>query len=156
MATFFGIDESNAQGLIDKSMLCIPRKSDGKLDLHAIVSPVRNQDIVFIKQCASQLSLHIKAVGIVQSEYPIKNNQGMCLPVKWVWQGEKVALNYDEIVPLCVEPFYEEHNILVQHEIDELLPVEDQMPQPWQSSSALLPDMADGVSKSQATTIQGE
>jgi len=29
----------------------------------------------------------------------------MCLPVKWVWQGEKVALNYDEIVPLCVEHF---------------------------------------------------
>jgi len=50
------------------------------------------------------------------------------------------------------EPFYEEHNILVQHEIDELLPVEDQMPQPWQSSSALLPDMADGVSMLSTTT----
>jgi hypothetical protein len=131
MATFFGIDESNAQGLIDKSMLCIPRKTDGNLDLHAVVSPVRNQDIVFIKHCTSQLSLHIKAVGVVQSEYPIKSNPGMCLPVKWVWQGEKVALNYDEVIPLCGEPFYEEHNILVQREIVDLLPEEYQLPQTW-------------------------
>lgn len=131
MATFFGIDESSAQGLIDNNMFCIPRKKDGKLDLHAVVSSVRNQDFVFIKHCTSQLRLHIKAVGVVQSEYPIKNNQGVCWPVKWVWQGDKVAVSYDEIVPLCVEPFYEEHNILVQHEIDDLLPEEDKLPRTW-------------------------
>ena len=131
MAAFFGIDELNAQGLIDRNMLCIPQKADGKLDLHAVVSPIRNQDIVFIKHCASDLSLHIKAVGVVQSNYSTASSLGICIPVKWVWQGEKVPVNVDEVVPLCSEPFYEEHNILVQREIVDLLPVKYQSQQTW-------------------------
>ena len=131
MAAFFGIDEFIALNFIDRNMLCIPKRADGKLDLHAVVSPIRNQDIVFIKHCASDSSLHIKAVGVVQSNYLTESSFGACMPVKWVWQGEMVPLNVDEVVPLSSEPLYEEHNIMVQREIFDLLPDEDHFPQTW-------------------------
>ena len=131
MAAFFGIDEFNAHGFIERGMLCIPQKDGGKLDLHAVVSPVRNQDIVFIKHCTSDKSLHIKAVGVVHSDYLTENNFGVCVPVEWVWQGEKVPVNFDEAIPLSGDPFYEEHNILVQREIIDLLPNKYQLPQTW-------------------------
>ncbi len=131
MAAFFGIDELNAQGFIDKSVVCIPHTPDGEPDLHAIVSPIKNEDIVFIKHCTPQLSLHIKAVGVVQSDYPSESDLGICLPVKWVWQGEKVPENIDEILPLCGEALYEEHNISVQREIIDLLPEKYRLPQQW-------------------------
>ena len=122
MAAFFGIDEINAQGFTDRCMLCLPKKSGGKLELHAVESPIRNQDIVFIKHCTSDYSLHIKAVGVVQLNYCTENCSGTCMPVKWVWQGERMPMNVDEAVPLSCEPLYEEHNVMVQREIFDLLP----------------------------------
>ena len=131
MAAFFGIDELKAQGFIDKNVVCFPRSPDGKLDVHAIVSPIKNEDIVFIKHCTPQFGLHIKAVGVVQSDYPTESDLGICLPVKWVWQGEKVPENIDETLPLCGEALYEEHNISVQGEIIGLLPEKYRLPQEW-------------------------
>ena len=122
MSAFFGFDEINSQGFLDKSVVCIPHGDDGELDLHAVVSPIRKQDIVFIKHVTSEPSMHIKAVGVVQSDYPTEPNLGICLPVKWVWQGEKVAVNFDEVVNLSNERFYEEHNIVVQREVIDLMP----------------------------------
>ena len=131
MATFFGIDELSAQGFLDKNIVCMPHAADGEEDVHAIVSHIKNEDIVFIKHCTPQHSLHIKAVGIVQSDYPTESDLGVCLPVKWVWQGEKVPENFDEELSLCGEPLYEEHNILVQKEIIDLLPEKYRLPQEW-------------------------
>ncbi|WP_283744340.1 hypothetical protein [Sideroxydans sp. CL21] len=131
MAAFFGIDELKSQGFIDKSVVCFPLTPDGKTDLHAVASPIQNEDIVFIKHCTPQLSLHIKAVGIVQSNYPTESDLGTCLPVKWLWQGEKVPVNTDEVLSLCGEALYEEFNISVQREIIDLLPEKYQLPREW-------------------------
>ena len=131
MSAFFGIDVLNAKDFIERGVLCIPHHADGKLDLHAVVSPIRNQDVVFIKHCASQSVLHIKAVGVVQSDYASESSQWTCLPVDWVWVGEKVPLNVDEVVHLNSEPFYEEHNILVQMEIFDLLPEKYRKSSTW-------------------------
>jgi hypothetical protein len=131
MSVFFGIDEHQAHGFIDKNVMCIPHTPKGKLDLHAVVSSIKNEDVVFIKSCTSQLDLHIKAVGIVQSDYPVESNMGVCLPVEWVWQGEKVSENIDETSSLCCEALYEEHNIQVQKEIIDLLPDRYRLPQEW-------------------------
>lgn len=131
MATFFGIDEHNAQGFIDNRTVCLPRSPDGKPDLHGIVSAIRSDDIVFIKHCTPQFSLHIKAIGVVRSDFPIKSDTDICLPVEWVWQGEKVLENLDETLSLCGEPLYEEHNIMVQREIIDLLPEKYQLPREW-------------------------
>ncbi len=128
MAAFFGIEERDAKGFLDKSMVCYPHPPDGKSDLHSIVSAIRNEDIVFIKHCTPQSSLHIKAVGVVQSDYPTENNLGLCLPVEWVWQGEKILENLDEVLSLCGDALYEEHNIMVQREITNLLPEKYQLP----------------------------
>jgi len=131
MTAFFGIDERNAQGFLDKSIVCLPRSPDDKPDLHNIVSAIKNEDIVFIKHCTPQSSLHIKAIGVVLSDYPTESDLGICLPVEWVWQGEKVLENFGEVLSLCGNALYEEHNILVQREIINLLPEKYQLPQEW-------------------------
>lgn len=129
MTAFFGIEERDAQGFLEKNIVCYPHSPDGKLDLHSIVSSIRNADFVFIKHCTPESSLHIKAVGVVQSDYPIESNPGICLPVEWVWQGEKILENVDEVLSLCGNALYEEHNISVQREIIDLLPEKYQLPQ---------------------------
>ena len=128
MTTFFGIDERNAQGFLDQSIVCYPRAPDGKSDLHSIVSAIKNEDIIFIKHCTPQSSLHIKAVGVVLSDYPAESDLGNCLPVEWVWQGEKILESLDEVLSLCGNALYEEHNVLVQREIINLLPEKYQVP----------------------------
>ncbi len=131
MTAFFGFEERNAQGFLDKSIVCLPRSPDGKPDLHSIVSAIKSEDIVFIKHCTPQSSLHIKAIGVVRSDYPTESDLGICSPVVWVWQGEKVLDNFGEVLSLCGNALYEEHNILVQREIINLLPEKYQLPQEW-------------------------
>lgn len=131
MSAIFGIEERNAQGFIDKNIVCYPRSPDGKSDLHSIVSAIKNEDIVFIKHCTPQSSLHIKAVGVVLSDYSTESDLGICLPVEWVWQGEKVLVNFDEVLSLCGNALYEEHNVMVQREIINLLPEKYKSPQEW-------------------------
>ena len=131
MTAFFGIEERDAQGFLGQNIACLPRSPDGKPDLHNIVSAIKNEDIVFIKCCTPQSSLRIKAVGVVRSDFPTQSNQDICLPVEWVWQGEKVLENFDEELSLCGNALYEEHNIVVQREIINLLPDKCQLPQEW-------------------------
>jgi len=131
MATFFGIEERDSQGFIEKGMVCLPRSPGSKTDLHSVVSAIKNEDIVFIKHCTPETSLHIKAIGIVQSDFPVESAAGICLPVEWVWRGEKVIENFDEMLPFCGNAFYEEHDILVQKEIINMLPPKYQLPQEW-------------------------
>lgn len=131
MSAIFGIEERNAQGFIDKNIVCYPRSLDGKSDLHSIVSAIKNEDIVFIKHCTPGYSLHIKAVGVVLSDYSTESDLGVCLPVEWVWRGEKVLDNFDEVLSLCGNALYEEHNVMVQREIIDLLPEKYKSPQEW-------------------------
>jgi hypothetical protein len=131
MATFFGVDEHNAQGFIDHKMVCLPRTAGGPVELHGVVSPIRNEDVVFIKRCTPESSMHIKAVGVVRSEFPIEDGADVCLPVEWVWQGEKELENVEEVLSFCDQAMYEEHNIMVQREIIELLPKSMQLSQEW-------------------------
>ena len=131
MSAIFGIEEGDAQGCIENGIACYPCSKDGKLDLHAIVSSMKNEDIVFIKHCSPQSSLRIKAVGVVKSDYPADSDINTCLPVEWVWQGEKILdnENFGEVLSLCNNPLYEEHNIVVQREIIDLLPEKYKLPQ---------------------------
>lgn len=129
MTAFFGIEERDAQGFFNKGIVCVPHSPDGKPDVHGTVSAIRNEDIVFIKRCAPRSSLHIKAVGIVRSDFTTESDPGICSPVEWVWRGEKVLENFDEELSLCGNALYEEHNILVQREIINLLPEKYRLPQ---------------------------
>lgn len=132
MSAFFGIDERNAQGFIDNHVVCLPHAPDGGFELHGIVSPIKHEDIVFIKRGTPESSLHIKAIGVVQSDFPVPDIAEVCLPVDWVWQGEKVLENnFDEVLALCGAALYEEHNIVVQREIIDLLPKRYQLQQEW-------------------------
>jgi len=128
MSTFFGFDERNARGFIENKIVCIPPLPNGGPDTHAIVSPIRRMDVVFIKYTSPQSRLHIKAVGIVNSEFPTGTGHEVCLPVEWVWQGEKVLENLDEVLALSGNAFYEEHNIQAQRELIDLLPPKYQLP----------------------------
>lgn len=128
MTAFFGIDEHNTQGFLEKNIVCLPHSPDGKSDLHGIVSAIKNEDIVFIKRCTPESSLHIKAIGVVLSDFPDKGYPDVCLPVEWIWQGEKILEDFDEELSLCGNALYEEHNIKVQREIINLLPDKYQLP----------------------------
>jgi hypothetical protein len=52
----------------------------------------------------------------------------VCLPVDWLWQGEKVLENLDEVLAQSGNALYEEHNIQAQRELIDLLPQKYQMP----------------------------
>lgn len=129
MTAFFGIEERDAQVFLNKNIICYPHLPGGQSDLHGIVSAIKSEDLVFIKRCTPQSSLHIKAVGVVRSDYPTESDLGVCLPVEWVWQGEKILENFDEVLSLCGNMLYEEHNIMVQREIIDLLPERYRLPQ---------------------------
>lgn len=130
MTAMFGIEESNAQGFLEKNIVCYPHSLDGKVDLHGVVSAIKSEDIVFIKHCTPQTSLHVKAVGVVRSDYPAGGGIDTCLPVDWVWRGEKILENFGEELSLCGNALYEEHNVVVQREIIDLLPEKYRLRQP--------------------------
>lgn len=131
MASMFGIEENNAQGLIENNFVCLPHSLGGKIDLHNTVSHISNEDIVFIKHCATESSLQIKSIGVVKSTYPLNVDSDVCFPVEWVWQGEKILKHFDENFSLRGSPLYEEHDILVQREIINLLPEKYKLTQEW-------------------------
>ena len=43
MTAFFGIEEHNAQGFLDKNIVCLPRSPEDKPDLHSIVSAIKSE-----------------------------------------------------------------------------------------------------------------
>lgn len=131
MAAFFGIDERQARGFVDNRVVCIPRMPEGEAELHAIVSPIKNEDVVFIKHWTPEVGLHVKAVGLVRSEVPLEETGPVCLPVDWVWQGEKELETFDEVLAQSGQDLYEEHNIQIQREIIDLLPQQYQLAQEW-------------------------
>ena len=67
MAAFFGIEEGDTRCSIGKDVMCLPLSLSGRSDFHYVVSPIKNEDIVFLKHCTPQSSLQIKAVGPVIS-----------------------------------------------------------------------------------------
>lgn len=121
MSAIFGFEERVAQGFIEKGVICLPHTPDGKLDVHNTVASIKNEDIVFIKHTQPS-SLQVKAIGVVTSDFPVENDADFCLPVDWVWLGKKEIDHFDEKLLASDQVFYEEHDILVQREILELLP----------------------------------
>lgn len=121
MSAIFGFEERVTQGFVEKGVICLPHALDGKLDVHNTVASIKNEDIVFIKH-AQPSSLQVKAVGVVTSDFPVETDTGFCLPVDWVWRGKKEIDHFDEKLLDGNQVFYEEHDILVQREILELLP----------------------------------
>ncbi len=130
MATVFGIEESEARGFIDKGIFCVPLSAMHGSVLHATVAPVKNEDIVFIKHCTPS-GLNINAVGFVRSDFPVVQADRVCMPIEWVWRGNKTIVDFEEAQTLHNEVLYEEHDILVQREIIDLLPKNFQMAQEW-------------------------
>ena len=90
---------------------------------HACFQRLGAEDVVFIKTFTPQNTLTVKAIGVVSSSYGVtENNLGSCVPVQWVWKGEKLIENIDDNDPLRNDIIYEEYNPWVQREIMDLLP----------------------------------
>jgi len=131
MASIYGIEESNAQGFIENNFVCLPHADNGEIDLHNTVAAIKNEDIVFIKHCASESGLQIKAIGVVKSDVPFDVDSEFCLPVEWLWLGEVVLKNFDENFLLRKSQYYEEHDILVQRAVIDLLPEKYKVKPEW-------------------------
>lgn len=85
---------------------------------------IHNGDLIFIKAFTPETGLDLKAVGIVLSTFSVESAGAMCLPVKWVWQGDKHIGDPDDHWPLRGAALYEEHDLAVQRQILDLLPAD--------------------------------
>jgi hypothetical protein len=129
MSAVFGIDEQHEHALRGGGYVCVDKQTEMKV-LDTLRS-VRAADIVFVKKFSAQSGLNIKAVGIALSAFPTNWEGSVCLPVEWVWRGEKKVEPWDENCSCCADPFYEEHNITVQRELIDLMPEKLQIPPEW-------------------------
>jgi hypothetical protein len=130
MTAFFGIDAHNAETFLNRGFVCVDKASEKKVVVNTFRS-IRAEDIIFIKNFASQTGLQIKAAGIVLSGYSNEIDSEVCIPVEWVWRGEKLIEEFDEKCSRCGDPLYEEHNITVQREVIDLMPDRLQLPKEW-------------------------
>jgi hypothetical protein len=115
----FGM-ESSCIGAPDGSRhcgtVCLDRAATEENTFHGI----RNGDFIFIKAYTPQTGLDLKAVGVVRPGLPLA--EGHCIPVEWVWAGDKHVSDLDDCCPLRSRTLYEEYNLAVQREVLDLLP----------------------------------
>lgn len=130
MTTFFGIDEHNSESFFKQGVVCIHNSIEKEAVLFKTFQSIRTEDIVFIKNY-TQAGLKVKAVGVVLSSFPTENELGVCIPVEWIWKGEKLMEQFGEELAHCRDTLYEEYNILVQREIIDLLPGRFQLTEEW-------------------------
>ena len=90
--------------------------------VHVNFRQLGTEDVVFIKAFTPQTGLTVKAIGVVTSCGITKGNLGRCVPVQWIWKGEKLIENIDDKCPFRNDIIYEEYNPWVQREIMDLLP----------------------------------
>ncbi len=133
MSAVFGIDidADNADTFLKRGFVCVDKASEKEEVVLNTFRSIRAEDIIFIKSFNPQIGLHVKAAGIVLSGYPAEIDSEVCIPVKWVWQGEKLIGEFDEKFSRCGDLLYEEHNITVQREIIDLMPGKLQLPEEW-------------------------
>jgi len=122
MTSIFGIEGRDTQEFFEKGAVCISHTSVDRAVSHSAFYTIKNNDIVFIKHFNPQAGLRIEAVGVVRSAFITQGATDICLPVEWVWRGNVFLQNFDEMPALRCESLYEEHDILVQKEIINLLP----------------------------------
>jgi hypothetical protein len=131
MSAVFGIDAHDAETFLNRGMVCVSKTSEQEgVALNAFRS-VKAEDIIFIKSFTPQAGLQVKAVGIILSDYPAGIGSEVCIPVEWVWRGKKLIDEFDEKCSRCGDSFYEEHNIMVQRELIDLIPDRLQLPIEW-------------------------
>lgn len=131
MTTFFGIDERYTESALDHGVACMDKTDPDEAALLSTFRRIATEDVVFIKHYTPELGLTVKAVGIVQSTFATENEREICLPVEWIWKGERHLDQLGEELLHCSEPLYEEFNILVQREIIDLAPERLQLPAVW-------------------------
>lgn len=131
MSAFFGIDANNAEKFLKHGVVCLPNTAERAAALLNTFHSIRAADVIFIKSCTPQIGLRVKAAGVVSSSFATESELGLCLPVEWAWTGDIFIENVGEELSLCSDVLYEEHNILVQREIIDLLPGRFQLPEEW-------------------------
>lgn len=131
MTTFFGIDERHTESALDHGVVCMDKSDPGEAALLGTFRCIATEDVVFIKHYTPQTGLTVKAIGIVLSSFATEDDRGICIPVEWIWKGEKFLEQLGEEQQHCTEPIYEEFNILVQREIIDLAPDRLELPEEW-------------------------
>jgi hypothetical protein len=131
MSAVFGIDAAHAEALFDNGFLCVDLARGRREGTLSTFRSIRAEDVVFIKQFTPQSGLYVSAAGVALSDHSTEIGAYVCVPVRWVWRGEKRIEAQDEQLLHGVDACYKEHNITVQREIIELAPHKLQLPQAW-------------------------
>lgn len=131
MTTFFGIDEHHTDSTLDHGLVCLDKSNEKEAVLLGTFRRIATEDVIFVKHYTPQTGLTVKSVGIVLSSFATEDDKGICIPVEWIWKGEKFLEQLGEELIHCGEPIYEEFNILVQREIIDLAPDRLELPEEW-------------------------
>lgn len=129
MSAFFGINGQGSGDFLERGSVCLDETRECAL-LNTFHS-IRADDIVFIKRFSQQMGIEVNAVGVVLPGCATMQDNRICLPVEWCWQGEKHIEIMDEEYIHCEDGLYEEHNIWIQSGIIALLPGKFQLPKEW-------------------------
>jgi len=131
MTAVFGIDAQDAETFLTRGFVCVDKTNEKDGAVLNTFRSIRADDIIFIKEFTPQSGLQVKAAGVALSGYANEDDSEVCIPVEWVWRGEKLIEEFDEKCSRCGDRFYEENNITVQREIMDLMPGKLQLPEEW-------------------------
>jgi hypothetical protein len=130
MTAIYGIDADIAEAYLNRGFVCVDKTCEKERVALNTFRSIKAYDIIFIK-LYSAVGLQVKAIGVVLSGHPDEIDAEVCIPVEWVWRGEKLIEDLEEKCSRCGDHFYQEHNIMVQREIIDLMPCELQLPTEW-------------------------
>lgn len=130
MTTFFGVAARNDREFFEHDMIALDKTRESEARLLNTFRGIQAEDVIFLKDFTPQSGLKVKAVGISLSSFASEDDLEIRFPVEWIWMGEKFIDQANEELALCGDALYEEHNILVQREILDMLPSKFQIPLP--------------------------
>jgi hypothetical protein len=130
MTAIFGIDADIAEEYLNRGFVCVDKTCEKERVALNTFRSIKTDDIIFIK-LYSAVGLQVKAIGVVLSGHTDEIDAEVCIPVEWVWRGEKLIDELEEKCSRCADSLYQEHNIMVQREIIDLMPGELQLPNEW-------------------------
>lgn len=129
MSAFFGIDAQSSKNFFPQGVVCLDEnKESGSL---AAFRTVRSDDVIFIKSFFPQTGICVKAIGIVLPGNFRESGREICMPVDWCWKGDAIIEINDETYNHCGDQLYEEHNIWIQKQLNDMLPAKYQLPAEW-------------------------
>lgn len=111
-ANYNNVDVS--QDFIKKGIACVGWDITDAPELHKILQSIKIGDIFYIKSHSPSNGLYIKAVGIVTDNTLKKEDKGIGVSVRWIWDGRHHYGKVQDKYNVRSITIYEEYNKDIQ------------------------------------------